>query len=321
MPSQRDNKSLKDQEEMEDEPLISVIIPTYNRAYSITHAISSALQQSYNNTEVIVVDDASTDNTSTIIRNINDPRIRYYCLEKNSGPSIARNAGIDNAHGRFVAFLDSDDEWDRKKIELQLAALKQQNDPENAVCYTQANMVEDNRTYLLPTRGKERDEPVGDYIMCGSDGAISTSSIMLSSALAKANPFPTDHSIFEDWDVLLRLEKIGVEWIYLDQPLFTWHNESRKDRLSASNHVGSEWLERHKHYLSPKAYFSFSVQQIACPLIALREKKLYTFKLLTKAFLNKELATGRFIKLFIKLILPPAAIKNAKKLSTFHIRN
>lgn len=302
---------------MEDKPLVSVIIPTFNRANFIAHAVTSVLKQTYQNIEVIVVDDASADFTSVVIQNIDDPRVNYLCLEQNSGPSTARNRGVNFAQGQFVAFLDSDDEWDPKKIELQLAAIRQQADPNNVVCYTQATMVENKRIYLLPSRGKKEGEPVGDYVMCGGHGAISTSSIMLSHGLALANPFPTDQKNFEDWDMLLRLEEIGVSWVYVEQPLFIWHNDYRDDRLTSSQHDGSEWLEKHKHYLSEQARLGFTMKGIVSPLMRSRQKKLYCLKLLFFVFLGNEIPITQFLKYSTKIFTPPALIKLLKALLPF----
>lgn len=297
---------------MEDKPIVSVIIPTFNRAKFITHAISSVLKQSYQNIEVIVVDDASTDRTSAVVQNIDDLRVKYLYLEQNSGPSTARNSGVNFAQGQFVAFLDSDDEWYSKKIELQLAAITQQAVPNNVVCYTQATMVENEKTYLFPSRGRKEGEPIGDYVMCGGHGAISTSSIMLSHKLALANPFPTDQKIFEDWDMLLRLEEIGVGWVYVEQPLFIWHDDSRDDRLTSSQHDGSEWLEEHKRYLSEKARLGFTMTGIIYPLMRSRQRKLYSLKLLIFVYLGKQIPFTQFMKYSIKITTPLASRKLLK---------
>ena len=104
---------------MED-PLVSVIIPTYNRAGVIKETINSIINQTYSNFEIIIVDDGSTDNTGDIIKTFQDDRIKYY-WKKNTGlPSKARNVGLKHVNGEFIAFLDSDDIWLPKKIETQL---------------------------------------------------------------------------------------------------------------------------------------------------------------------------------------------------------
>lgn len=99
---------------------ISVIIPTYNRARFIKRAISSVLCQTYQNFEIIVVDGPSTDNTQDIVKKIQDKRIKYMRPKIQRGVSAARNAGIDQAKGEFIAFLDSDDEWLPEKLEKQM---------------------------------------------------------------------------------------------------------------------------------------------------------------------------------------------------------
>jgi len=306
--------------EAEENPLVSVIIPTYNRGELISRTIESALAQSWQNIEVIVVDDASTDNTRTVVEHFIDPKIKYFCLEKNSGPSTARNTGVNRSQGQFVTFLDSDDGWNTQKIEQQLAAIRQQADPGNVVCYTKAIIVQDNNTSLLPTRGKHEDEPVGDYILCGSDGLIHTSSLMLALDLALANPFPVDQNIFEDWDLFLRLEEKGVNWLYLDQPLITWNNQFREDRLTQSEHDGSVWLEEHKHCLSKKAQNAFSLKGIVRPLIRSRQRKLYSLKLLLYIFSCNDISFTQFLKLTLKIFLSPTIAKQLKALVPFHFR-
>ncbi len=83
------------------EPLVTVIIPTYNRAKLIVSALNSIFAQTYQNYEILVMDDASTDNTEEVIRELHSEKIRYYKLEKNGGQCIARNAGIKAGTGRF----------------------------------------------------------------------------------------------------------------------------------------------------------------------------------------------------------------------------
>ena len=104
-------------------PLVSVIIPTHNRADLVPLAIQSVLQQTYTNLECIVVDDASTDNTEETVRTIIDERIIYLRHENNKHASAARNTGIKYARGEFIAFLDDDDEWLPTKLEKQVPFL------------------------------------------------------------------------------------------------------------------------------------------------------------------------------------------------------
>lgn len=106
-------------------PLVSVIVPTFNRAHCIARAIDSARAQSHSNLEIIVIDDGSTDETAALIRNryAADPRVR--CIRReNGGVSAARNTGLGQARGDFIAFLDSDDIWLPWKLELQICCFE-----------------------------------------------------------------------------------------------------------------------------------------------------------------------------------------------------
>ena len=106
-------------------PLVSVIIPTFNRAELVPRAIKSILGQSYANFECIIVDDASTDNTKKVVSSIKDERIIYLRHQENRHASAARNTGIKNARGEFIAFLDDDDEWLSTKLEKQVSLILQ----------------------------------------------------------------------------------------------------------------------------------------------------------------------------------------------------
>jgi GT2 family glycosyltransferase len=106
-------------------PLVSVVVPTFDRAYCLSMTLDSVLGQTHQNVEVIVVDDGSKDNTHEVIasRYGSDPRIKY-CFQENQGVAVARNQGIRLSQGDFVALLDSDDTWFPWKLQLQLACFE-----------------------------------------------------------------------------------------------------------------------------------------------------------------------------------------------------
>ena len=103
-------------------PLISIIMPTYNRKDIIQKAIASVLNQTYTNFELIIIDDGSDDGTYTLLKSLKDKRIRIFHHEKNKGCSYSRNIGLKNAEGEIIMYLDSDNEWDSKYIETMLGA-------------------------------------------------------------------------------------------------------------------------------------------------------------------------------------------------------
>ena len=111
---------------MKENPTVSVIIPTYNRAHLVGRAIQSVLNQTYQDFELIIIDDSSTDNTEDIIKEFQkkDERIKYIRHDKNKGGSAARNTGIKVAKGEYIAFLDCDDEWLPEKLEKQIKTMK-----------------------------------------------------------------------------------------------------------------------------------------------------------------------------------------------------
>lgn len=107
--------------------LVSVIIPTYNRADELPDTLDSVLAQTHDRLEVLVVDDASDDDTAAVVTSYDDPRVEYIRHDRNRGGSAARNTGIDAATGEYIALLDSDDEWLPQKLERQLAILERRS--------------------------------------------------------------------------------------------------------------------------------------------------------------------------------------------------
>ena len=133
--------------------LVSVIMPLYNCAAFITDTIHSLQSQTYENWELVAVDDCSTDNTAEIVQALaaEDPRIRYFCLEKNSGAAVARTVSMENADGEYMAFLDSDDLWHPEKLKRQLAFMQEHDYAFSCTSYAQIN---------------EQGEPLGKIKRC-----------------------------------------------------------------------------------------------------------------------------------------------------------
>lgn len=122
--------------------IVSVIIPVYNVAKYIAHTIESILKQSYKDVEIVLVDDCSTDNSAEIIAKYvsSHSNVLYHKLERNQGAAVARNKALSIAKGRYVAFLDSDDEWCEGKLEKQLAFM---NEKEAAISCTAMDTIDD----------------------------------------------------------------------------------------------------------------------------------------------------------------------------------
>ena len=107
--------------------LVSIIMPSYNTGKFIKETINSVINQTYNNWELIIVDDCSTDNTDDVVKTIKDNRIKYIKNKENSGAAISRNVALREAKGRWIAFLDSDDLWKKDKLERQIKFMEKNN--------------------------------------------------------------------------------------------------------------------------------------------------------------------------------------------------
>lgn len=105
-------------------PTVSVIIPTHNRASLLAVAVQSVLAQTFQDFEILIVDDASTDNTKEVVSALSDNRIRYFRRDMSGGDAVARNLGIANSKGEYIAFLDDDDSWLPEKLDLQMNLFK-----------------------------------------------------------------------------------------------------------------------------------------------------------------------------------------------------
>jgi len=111
-----------------EEPLVSVIIPTFNRANMIEETINSVLSQTYKNIEILVSDDGSTDTTKEILKKYISANVKYFWQENKGRPACPRNLGIKNANGKYIAFLDSDDLWIENKLAIQISILEKNSE-------------------------------------------------------------------------------------------------------------------------------------------------------------------------------------------------
>lgn len=155
---------------------VSVIIPLHNSSKHIEECINSVIKQTYNNLEIIVVDDASKDNSIETIRSKNDSRIRIIEIKENVGVAIARNKGIEEARGEYICFLDSDDYWVLDKLEKQIKFIEENN-------YT---FIYGGYEYLKNERRKKAKVPKSlNYNQLLRNHAIFTSTVMLNMAKLK----------------------------------------------------------------------------------------------------------------------------------------
>jgi len=155
--------------------LVSVIMPTYNLEKYIKRTLESALRQTYEKIEIVIVDDRSTDRTTYIIEELQKeyPQIVCYSQEKNMGAGAARNKALELAKGRYVAFLDGDDFWKPQKIELQLKLMKEKACP---FSYTAIEMIDEDDKLIKPKR-KIKEKCNYKYLLTNT--IIATSSVVI----------------------------------------------------------------------------------------------------------------------------------------------
>ena len=184
---------------------ISVIIPTYNREKVILNSIKSCLNQTYNNIEIIIIDDCSTDNTKSIINKVRDHRIKYIKLNKNNGASYARNVGIHIAKGKYIAFQDSDDIFHHDKLEKQFNNLKKYNSDLDfcKICVIGTGIEK----YYIPNKETYKailNETIFDELVSNGN-FISTQSILIKKSYIKKYLFDPRLPRLQDYDLVLRI--------------------------------------------------------------------------------------------------------------------
>lgn len=149
---------------MENKDLVSIIMPSYNTAAFIAKSIECVLVQTYDNWELIIVDDCSTDDTDMVVAVYTDSRIRYLKNEKNSGAAVSRNRALQEARGRWIAFLDSDDLWLPEKLEKQVRFMEETGCWFSYTSYTQID--ENGRDMGINISGPKVITKTGMYRYC-----------------------------------------------------------------------------------------------------------------------------------------------------------
>jgi len=208
-------------------PLISVIIPTYNRAAFLREAIDSVLAQTEKDFELLIVDDGSTDETRAVAESYGGPA-RYF-FQPNAGASVARNLGIKHAHGKFITFLDSDDLWLPKKLARQIEWMNAH--PEIMLCYTDEIWIR----HGVRVNQKKIHAKAGGWIYphCLPRCIISPSSVLMRRELFEAvGVFDEQLPICEDYDLWLRVAS-RFEVGFLAEPLIVKRG-GHADQLSNS---------------------------------------------------------------------------------------
>ena len=262
-------------------PTISVIIPTFNRATMIVPCIKSVMAQSHSVNEIIVIDDASTDDTIDQLNILKDDII-ILKTEKQSGAQTARNIGIKAATSEWIAFVDSDDEWLPYKIEKQIVALKKYNCNKWSVihgdCYIN-NTNSDKKIHW------QLDKIDGENVykqLLSKSGTLFPSILTSKQALEKINYLDEDTPSYHEWDTAIRLAKY-CRFIHIQEPLFIYN--IHKNTISKKSDISVKGY----HYIVNK--FKDEIKQL-CGVEVLTNHLIITS---TMALNNNKNKFGRTI--------------------------
>lgn len=232
--------------------MISVIIPTYNRAGKIMRSVESVLNQTYRDIELIVVDDCSKDNTVEVLNEIQDERLRVIRLEKNSGACVARNTGIDAAKGEYIAFQDSDDSWRPEKLEKQLETLEKTG-ADVVFCRLERHDEETKsfefKTTIVPSI------PAGFVdkreLMIGSK--VSTQTILAKREVFESERFSPDMPRLQDYELVVRLCQKSRFYLMDDVFVDLFLQDDSITQVAASKFAFQKLAEKNRDILKKDA--------------------------------------------------------------------
>ncbi len=237
-----------------ERPAVSVVLPSYNRAYCVSRAIESVLRQTYADLELIVVDDCSTDSTQDLLKSIADPRLRIIRHEKNRGVAGARNTGIAAARAPLVAFQDSDDEWCVTMLEKQMARRAEMG-PDHQVSYC-AKIIHgrDNHgnfgsRYAAYMPSPDRQVVEGDVLSeILRNAIVSTQTLVTTKALLdEVGGFDETLRVGEDWELTIRLAR-RTKFAFIEEPLVMTYlmGDSITHRRLSGAHTAQVVMEKHR---------------------------------------------------------------------------
>jgi glycosyltransferase involved in cell wall biosynthesis len=183
-------------------PLISVIVPARNAEATIRDTIASVLRQTFEDFELIVIDDGSTDGTRAVIDRIADDRLRYVSFE-NAGLAAARNRGIERSNGAFISFIDADDLWTPDKLESQVQVLRSR--PAAGLAYSWTAFIDDHGRYLFAKEPQHYEGDVYADLLRQCFIASGSNVLLRRRCVESVGPFHARFPAVEDWEYWLRV--------------------------------------------------------------------------------------------------------------------
>jgi glycosyltransferase involved in cell wall biosynthesis len=286
-------------------PFFSIVIPCYNRADVIGPTIVSCLEQIDRDHEIIVVDDGSTDDLAAALATFSDARLRYV-RQANGGGGAARNRGIAESRGAYIAFLDSDDRFTPDKLEACRSFIAR-----TAAKLVYSAVLVDRgpgRTWIKPGRAIQTDEDVGEYLFV-EDGLIQTSAIVVEAALARQVMFDPSLPKGQDLDFCLRLAATGERFSFIPRPLAIWTDRGHAGRTSHKPGAAAplRWLAKSEALLTRRALVGYRATVLSYYLAKERPKQAVLDILQARRELG--FGWGRTLRLLLRALLPQAAYR------------
>lgn len=310
---------------------VSVIIPTHHRADLVVGAVRSALRQDFANLEIIVVIDGDDPQTSRVLRDITDLRLRVIDLAVEVGGAEARNIGVHEAQGEWVAFLDDDDEWLPHKLSRQMVAARQRTALWPVISSRLLVRRPEGDT-IGPLRSYSPRKSVSEYLFCRSsfqDGpyALQTSTLLTRREFMLSVPFRADLKRHQDWDWVLRAGRVpGASFIVLDEPLAIYRAPGRSpsahDSVSRAQdwQFSMKWGREMRSFFSAKAYSWFLATECASRA-AKSHAEVKTYAEIGRRFLFEGCPTPRSAAMLAAFFaLPSAWRKRARDLLAVRFR-
>jgi len=277
----------------ESKPLVSTVIPTRFRPELVCRAVRSVLNQSYQEIEAIVVIDGPDEGTKNALASIVDPRLRVIPLEQNQGGAEARNIGVREARGKWIAFLDDDDEWLPEKITTQIAVAETATEP-HPVIFSRVIARNPVVDMIWPRRLPALDERMSEYLFCRKgftygDAFLQTSTFFVSKALMLEVPFQKGLKRHQDWDWLLRMSEYpGTHVHVIPEPLVIFYLEDQRSSVSraADWEFSVNWAHTNQSRITRKA-FSYFIATECVPRANISAAGFPAYLRLMKEFLVK----------------------------------
>lgn len=286
--------------------MISVILPTYNRSKLVGRAINNILKQSYENFELIIVDDNSSDDTESVVKKFEDKRIRYVKNDINRGACFSRNLGIKLSRGEYIAFQDSDDLWDEDKLKKQIEFIEESKF-DFVFCKIKKINSKGVITSIVPNDFICNMKIDSHLLLCGN--LISTQTILSKRKCFDKILFDENLPRYQDWDLVIRISKnynIGFQNDVLAEQYI--QTDSITNNYHKSVIALKQLYEKYYQFVSDKMclYYFWDLYGLSLYVTNSNEakkayKKAFLYNKCTKSFIKYLLSDSCLLKYFLKV--------------------